>query len=456
MSDEGEAAATVAVIGLARSGRAAAALLARRGRRVYASDCGDTAELRQVAERLRREGVDVQLGGHDLERIARSSFVVVSPGIPPDAPPLGAARAAGVGVVSEVKIALEALPQARIIAVTGTNGKSTTTALIAHLLQATGRRARAAGNIGHALSDLALDDEPPEWVALEMSSYQLHDTPGFAPSVGVLTNLAPDHLDRYADVSEYYADKKRMFSAANSESRWVTNADDVAVQGMTAGVPGTHYRFSLVSGAEASYDASEKALYLFGRRLCSREALALLGEHNVANALAAVLAVAVSDNDPSDDALAGRLAEGLRGFRGLPHRLEVVGEVHGVLWVNDSKATNVESARVAVEAMDRPTVLLMGGRHKGEPYVTLSEAVKRNVRHVVAFGEAANLIAADLRATGVALETVGGGLDDAVARAAAVARPGDAVLLAPGCSSFDTFRDYEERGARFRELAVAQ
>ena len=433
-----------------------AALLARQGRPVYASDAGDSAELRQAATSLRSEGVDVQLGGHDLARIARASLVVVSPGVAPGAAPLAAARSAGVPVVSEVKVALDALRSVRVIAVTGTNGKSTTTALIAHLLNATGRRARAAGNIGHALSEIALADDPPEWVALEMSSFQLHDTPGFAPSVGVLTNLAPDHLDRYASVAEYYADKQLMFSAAATESRWVTNADDAVVQRMVSGVPGAHYRFSLRGEADASFDTAGRMLGLFGRPLCARREIMLLGDHNVANALAAALAVAVAGADPRDGEVTKQIADGLRSFKGLPHRLEVVGEKDTVLWVNDSKATNVESARVAIEAMDRPTVLLMGGRHKGEPYVALADPVRRHVRHVIAFGEAARTIASDLGSAGIPVEHVSEGLAGVVARAAAVARPGDAVLLAPACSSFDMFRDYEERGAQFRALVAAQ
>ena len=454
MSDGRQSADSVAVIGLARSGRAAAALLARQGRRVYASDADDGPELREVSESLRRDGVDAQLGGHDLARIARSSLVVVSPGVPPEAAPLAAARAAGVPVVSEVRVALDALQSTRVIAVTGTNGKSTTTALIAHLLVATGHRARAAGNIGHALSEIALANDPPEWVALEMSSFQLHDTPDFSPSVGVLTNLAPDHLDRYAGVAEYYADKQRLFGGAKAASCWVTNADDAAVQRMAAGVPGAHYRFSLAAEADAWHDGSG-TLRLFGRPLCSRRDIMLLGDHNVANALAAALAVAVAGTEPRDAGIASRLGDGLRGFGGLPHRLEVVGETGGVVWVNDSKATNVESARVAIEAMERPTVLLMGGRHKGEPYVALAEAVRRHVRHVLVFGEAAPTIASDLGSAGVPLERVAGGFAEIVARAAEIARPGDAVLLAPGCSSFDMFRDYEERGAKFRELVAA-
>lgn len=456
MSHGRQSADSVAVIGLARSGRAAAALLARQGRRVYASDAGDSAELRRAAEALRDDGVDVQLGGHDLTRIAGASLAVVSPGVPPDAPPLEAARAGGVRVVSEVRIALDALESTRIVAVTGTNGKSTVTALVAELLTATGHSAIAAGNIGRALSEIALAGAPPEWVALEMSSFQLHDTPGFSPSVGVLTNLAPDHLDRYAGVDEYYADKRLMFGSATGESRWVTNADDAAVQRMVASVQGSHYRFSLRGEADAWYDAARGELRLFDRGLCGRRELLLLGDHNVANALAAALAVAVAGDSPRDEDVARRLADGLRSFRGLPHRLEVVGEKGGVLWVNDSKATNVESARVAIEAMERPTVLLMGGRHKGEPYAALADSVRRHVHHVIAFGEAAATIAADLGPCGVPLETVAGGLADIVARAGAVARPGDAVLLAPGCSSFDMFRDYEERGSQFRALVTAE
>jgi UDP-N-acetylmuramoylalanine--D-glutamate ligase len=448
--------AEVAVIGLARSGRAAAALLARRGRRVYGSDAGTGAELEATGEWLRARGVDVQLGGHDLQRVRAASLLVVSPGVAPDAPPLPAAREAGVPVVSEIAVALEALPDAKVIAVTGTNGKSTVTALVAHIMTSLGRHAAAAGNIGQALSELALGNDPPEWLALEMSSFQLHDTPGFAPRVGVLTNLSPDHLDRYASADEYYADKALMFAAATDRSRWVTNADDAVVRRMTTGVPGRHYRFSLAGRADAYYDSARQSLLLFEEPLCERTELSLLGGHNVANALAAALAVAAGDDGRRDRASASDIGAALKTFRGLPHRLEIVSETNGVRWINDSKATNVASARTAIAAMDRPAILLLGGRHKGEPYTALAPEIATHVRHVIAYGEAAPLIAGDLSAAGVKVDRAGSDFAEVITRAARAAQPGDAVLLAPACSSFDMFRDYEERGTRFRELVTGR
>jgi UDP-N-acetylmuramoylalanine--D-glutamate ligase len=437
----------VAVIGLGRSGVAATRLLAREGARVYASDAQSTPIAGDAVERLRAiPGVELQLGGHDLDKIRAAAGVVVSPGVPPDAPPVAAARAAGVQIVSELNLGFRALPDVRCIAVTGTNGKTTTTALIAHLLRAAGLRAEAAGNIGRPLSDLALTPEAPQWLAVEVSSFQLHDSPDFAPEIGVLTNLAPDHLDRYPDVAAYYADKRLLFRNATEAGVWVLNGDDPAALELAAGARGRVVRFSLRGPADGWYDEAERQLRLGGAELLPRVGLQLLGLHNVANALAAALAVQEVGITP------GAIAEGLRSFRPLSHRLEVVAEVDGVRWINDSKATNVASTVVAVEAMDRPFVLLLGGRHKGEPYSRLAPLLKERCRLVIAYGEAAAIVAADLEGR-VPLER-GDRFADVVARARLAARPGDAVLLSPACSSYDMFTNYEERGAEFRRLAM--
>jgi UDP-N-acetylmuramoylalanine--D-glutamate ligase len=437
----------VAVIGLGRSGVAATRLLAREGARVYASDAQSTPIAGDAVERLRAiPGVELQLGGHDLDKIRAAAGVVVSPGVPPDAPPVAAARAAGVQIVSELNLGFRALLDVRCIAVTGTNGKTTTTALIAHLLRVAGLRAEAAGNIGRPLSDLALTSEAPQWLAVEVSSFQLHDSPDFAPEIGVLTNLAPDHLDRYPDVAAYYADKRLLFRNATEAGVWVLNGDDPAALELAAGARGRVVRFSLRGPADGWYDEAERQLRLGGAELLPRVGLQLLGLHNVANALAAALAVQEVGITP------GAIAEGLRSFRPLSHRLEVVAEVDGVRWINDSKATNVASTVVAVEAMDRPFVLLLGGRHKGEPYSRLAPLLKERCRLVIAYGEAAAIVAADLEGR-VPLER-GDRFADVVARARLAARPGDAVLLSPACSSYDMFTNYEERGAEFRRLAM--
>lgn len=443
----------VAVVGLGRSGDAASRLLRAHHARVYASDAGAAPAIDQVAVALRGIGVEAQTGGHDLGRVARSALVVTSPGVPVEAAPLAAARDAGVPIVSELEIALAALPTTRIIAVTGTNGKSTVTAIVGHLLAALGLDVEVAGNIGRPLAEVALRETPPAWVALEVSSYQLHDTPGLAPVVGVLTNLAPDHLDRYRDVNAYFADKALLFRNAQASSQWVVNADDAAVMNLAAGVPGFTLRFSAEGRlADAFFDRPHRALILLDAPLMKRAELPLHGDHNVGNALAAALAVAAADPAHGSLVARERLVHGLRTVHPLPHRLETVGEFNGVLWIDDSKATNVASARVGLAGMTRPTVLLLGGRHKGEPYTPLVDPVRHHAKAVLAYGEAADLIVADLGAA-VPVERLGADFAQVVERARALAVPGDCVLLSPACASFDMFANYEERGARFAELA---
>jgi UDP-N-acetylmuramoylalanine--D-glutamate ligase len=448
----------VAVVGLGKSGRAAARLLERNHVPVYVSDAGDSDSLREAARSVARVRIAVEVGGHDLERIARARAVVASPGVPPEAPALAAARAAGVPIVSEIEIGLRAMPDTRVIAVTGTNGKTTTTAMVGHLLRALGEEAVDAGNIGIPLAEIALRERHPAWIALEMSSFQLHDTPGIAPTVGVVTNLSPDHLDRYATVDEYYADKALLFRNASERSRWVLNADDAETlrlhrrAGLTR-LPGETYTFSLAERAGAWYDRARGELVLLDAPVLPRGELPLLGDHNVANALAASLAVAVAVAERDRPVDRGALATGLRSFRALAHRLEVVGEYAGVTWINDSKATNVSSTLVAIAGMTRPTVLLLGGRHKGEPYTALAEPLRRVGKAVIAYGEAGPLIAGDLGGV-VPVERLGSSFEDVMARARALAQPGDVVLLSPACSSYDMFTNYEERGAAFRRLAA--
>jgi UDP-N-acetylmuramoylalanine--D-glutamate ligase len=439
---------TVAVVGLGKSGVAATRLLAREGAKVYASDAATSPPGSAAVELLRAlPGVEVELGRHDLAKIGAATGVVVSPGVPPDAAPLTVARASGVPVLSELDLGWRALPGMRCIAVTGTNGKTTTTALVAHLLRAAGLNAEAAGNIGLPLADLALAELRPQWLAVEASSFQLHDSPDFAPEIGVLTNLAPDHLDRYPDVASYYADKRLMYRNATDDNVWVVNGDDAASLELVRGVRGRQVRFSVDGPADAWYDGRARSLMLGGSALLPRDALELLGLHNVANALAAALAVHEAGIAP------GAIAEGLRTFRALHHRLEMVAETGGVRWINDSKATNVSSTAVAIEAMDRPFVLLLGGRHKGEPYTRLGPLLKEKCRLVIAYGEAGPRIETDLTGT-VPLERAGD-FADVMRRARAAARPGEAVLLSPACSSYDMFNNYEERGRLFERLASA-
>jgi len=448
-------AALIGVLGMARSGRAAARLALKHGHRVYVSDTGTSAALRETARTLESEGAEVQLGGHSLDRLLACDVLVVSPGLDPTKGILAEPQLAGKRRVSELEFAFWFL-HAPVIAITGTNGKSTTTALVSELLRRAGLDAPASGNIGFALSEVAYRDSQPDWAVVEASSFQLAEIERFTPRIGVVTNLAPDHLDRYASVEAYYADKARLFETATAYSVWVLNADDPEVMKLPGNAPGRRFYFStrgeLERGQAGAFLNSygELILRLGGTdtRLVRVQELALLGTHNIANALAASIAAAAAEI-PLE-----AIHDGLTGFRGLVHRLEVVQERAGVLWINDSKATNIASTRVALQSMTRPTVLLLGGKHKGEPYTSLLPDLGR-VHTVIAYGEAAPLIQQDLGAK-LHVERVGGSFEDVIETAENIARSGDAVLLSPACASFDMFANYEERGDRFKALVTRE
>lgn len=445
----------IGVLGMARSGIAASRLALSRGASVYASDAGTGKTVRQAGEKLRELGADVDVGKHDLAKLAACDRIVLSPGIPPSAPVLNAPELAGIPIVPEMEFAYYEL-EGPVIAVTGTNGKTTVTALTAHVLRAAGVDAEAGGNIGVALSELALRDPQPAVTVVECSSFQLGRTREFAPAVGVLTNLAPDHLDWYETVEDYYADKARLFANATAESRWVVNGEDAEAVALLDDASGERFFFRIASEPTPG----EHGGYLDGERLTvrlldgdhaviDRSELKILGPHNVANALASSLAAVLVGAS-----LEG-VAAGLRTFEPMSHRLEPIAEKSGVLWINDSKATNIASASVAICSMDRPTVLLLGGRHKREPYHRLIDVMRGRVRQVVAFGEAAELIEAAL-GDALPVERVAGPFEAVLERAAELARPGDAVLLSPACSSYDMFRDYEDRGQQFRRIVLEE
>ena len=443
----------IAVLGLGESGEAAARLALNKGGTVHVSDLRtDTSTAARGAE-LRALGAGVELGTHDVARIAGAELVVVSPGIPPDAPVLVELRRRDVGWISEPEFAVR-FYRGPLIAVTGTNGKTTTAVLIARLLEASGYRVGLGGNLGSALgpaaSTLALLDPVPDWFVLEVSSFQLADVETFSPDVGVLTNLAQDHLDRYPDVERYHQDKSRLFANATERSSWVLG-DQPEVQALAGEAAGRRYTFSLTRDQGVHAFVRDGVLVLRldpdgpDETLLARADLPLLGLHNVANALAAALAARLAGAETAG------LAAGLRDAGPLPHRLEPVLERGGVLWVNDSKATNVAAALSAIGSLDRPLVLLLGGKDKEEDLSQLVAGVGRGVRIAVCYGAAGPRLA---RALADATEVLRAeSLEDAVAVARGMVRPGDALLLSPACSSFDEFTDYQERGRRFTELA---
>ncbi len=444
--------ARVAVIGLGASGQSAARLALSRGGQVYVSDLRADAQTSAGGAELRALGADVEWGGHDIERLARADLVVVSPGIPPHAPVLRALRARGVRWISEPELAVRFF-KGPLIAITGTNGKTTTSLLVAHLLQAAGLRAAVGGNVGGgfapAASDLALRADAPDWYVLEMSSFQLGSIERFRPDIGVVTNLSPDHLDWYADVEAYYADKARLFDNADASSRWVLRADDARTRALPGDAPGTRYGFAPDAGEGVHAFLRDGALVLSldGAEdvLMEADAFPLLGGHNHMNALAAALTARLAE------ASVEGIVRGLGTAQPLPHRLQPVGEGRGILWVNDSKATNVAATKSALESLTRPVVLLLGGKDKGEDFRPLRSALG-GVRAVVVFGAAGPRIAAELEGA-ADLTLLDAVFPEVVRRAVERAREGDILLLSPACSSFDMFENYEDRGRQFGALA---
>lgn len=438
----------VVVIGAGRSGRAAARLLRARGAEVTLTDT-DAAALEREAD-LRALGVRMETGADRPEVLASADLVVLSPGVPPNQPGIDAARRAGVPVIGEVELASRWLA-GRIVAITGTKGKSTTTTLTAGILQEGGLAAAAGGNIGIALSEQVADSRPDSVHVVEVSSFQLESTDRFHPWIAVLVNLSPDHLDRHATFAEYAAAKARIFRNQAPADWAVVNADDPAALDLARDTPARRFDFSLDApledGVTVSGDQIVERRGGVSTPVMPRAVVRLPGRHLLADVLAASAVGIVAGVPPS------AIARAVEKFRGLEHALEAVGEHGGVRFVNDSKATNVISARRAIESFDSGVVAIMGGRYKGGAFEDLTDAVRRRVTAIVTIGEAGDRIEAALGSL-VPVHRAAS-MSDAVGRAFAAAPPGGVVLLAPACSSFDMFRDYADRGRAFK-AAVAE
>lgn len=407
------------VVGLARSGRAAALALAARGVEVVAADRSAAVDASGLAE----AGVDVRLGSEDPALLDGVGLLVKSPGVPGESPLPSAARGRGIPVWSEVELGFRLLPGHPLVGITGTNGKTTTTELTGAIFRAAGLPVAVAGNVGTPLVGLAGTLAPGAWLVCELSSFQLEDIAELRPRIGVLLNVEPDHLDRYACLGAYVEAKLRLFE--NQER------DDVAVvpRGFGA-LPGR--------GRRVEFHASDPL---------PAEPL-IPGAHNRENAAAATAAARAAGIDDES------IGKALRAFPGVPHRLEPVGEIGGVRFVNDSKATNTAAARRALAVFDAPLHLVLGGSLKGESFDELAAALPPSVRSIHLIGEATAEIAAALDRAGAAYER-DGDLATAVERAARLARPGEIVLLSPACASYDQFRNFEHRGDEFRRIVAS-
>ncbi|MEX0971711.1 MAG: UDP-N-acetylmuramoyl-L-alanine--D-glutamate ligase [Solirubrobacterales bacterium] len=431
------------VVGLARSGQAVARLLAGRGEIVCGVDRGHP----DGAAGLAGDGVEVVLDTDGLAQLDATRTVVKSPGVPREAPVIEAALARGLDVVGELELAWRAIPN-RTLAVTGTNGKTTTVELLGHIYRTAGEPVAVAGNVGTPLSALAGTVDPAATVVCEASSFQLEDSASFAPECAVFLNLAPDHLDRHADLESYLEAKLRIFANQGNDDVAVYNADDPALAGADLGGCARRVAFCHGAGPDCEVALAGGTIFHDGEPLIATAELGLFGEHNVANAMAAAAAALAMGLDRD------AVREGLRGFAGVPHRLEPVAEVGGVRFVNDSKATNVASALVGIAAFEGGVHAILGGSEKGEPFAPLAGPLAERCAACYLIGAAADRLAAELApviAAGVELHRCAD-LEDAARRAAAAARPGEVVLLSPACASFDSFENFERRGERFREI----
>lgn len=441
------------VVGLARSGQAVARLLADRGERVIGCDSGAPSGLAG----LRRSGVEVHTDTDGVALLEAVGTVIKSPGVPAGSPVIVAARERGIEVTGELEIAWR-LSEEPFVAVTGTNGKTTTTELINHILRSAGYDSTVAGNIGSALSDVVANPSTSgeRVLVCECSSFQLEDATAFSPECALFLNLSPDHLDRHGTLESYREAKLSIFDNQEPTDLAVLNGDDEASPAETRA---RQVRFC-AEGCDVARAGT--AITWQGQPLINATELQLIGAHNEENAMAAAAATLALGLEPE------AVASGLRSFTGVPHRLEPIAEIGGVLYVNDSKATNVAAAATALKSFGGRVHLILGGTPKGESFEPLMEPIAENCAAVYLIGPAATVIGLTIDAElSGAMDRAGrhgddqvkveipGSLEDAVYAARYAAKPGEIVLLSPACASFDAFRDFEERGERFRELVEA-
>ena len=439
----------VAILGMARSGLALARLVKDFGGGPFVSDQKPAASLSEPIAELKKLGVFYETGGHTVACLEGKDFLVISPGVPKDAPILKEAQKRALPVFGEVEVAYWICP-CPIAAVTGSNGKTTTTALLGNIFASSGLSTRVAGNIGLPFSDVVAEKKPYQMIVLEISSFQLEYIDEFGPELALFLNLSPDHLDRYSSYEEYRAAKLRIFENFGPGKKAVLNYDDPFLLEYSKSLKGEVYYFSMKEKVPQGTYLEGETLTFAGPQgkisLVRRDELPIKGPHNTANALAAA-AAALARGLPKEG-----VVKGLLSFAGVPHRLEPVATVNGVAFVNDSKATNVDSVWYALQSVQAPILWIAGGKDKGGSYEPLRELFPDRVKGMVLIGQARSLIKKALGDLAPAFET--NTLPEAVERAYELAKSGDTVLLSPACSSFDMFTNFEERGEVFKKSVL--
>ena len=437
----------VLVVGLGMSGVAAARFLAGRGARVSVNDAKDEQALMSRLAELEGFPFEYHLGGHPEEAFLDADMIVLSPGVPAVLEPLHKAADKGIPVLAEVELASRFLRD-RIVGITGSNGKSTTTALAAHLLRAAGLDAVACGNIGSPLIDLVETTSPERTLVVELSSFQLETIDKFRPSIATILNITPDHLDRYDDMEAYKRAKLRLLFNQLPGDRVVIDADEAHAGEIVSASLGEPFYFSSLQRLDAGVclDGGRIAVVRRGKAvpILPPEEMGIRGPHNLCNAMAAASIATLCGAEPE------AIAEGLRSFKPLEHRLEPAGEIDGVLFVNDSKATNVDAAAVALQSFDAPIVAIMGGRDKAGDFTTLRLLVERNVKQLILIGEAGPKIGASLEGAAPALSC--DSMEAAIRAGLEAAEAGEVVLLVPACTSFDMYDNFMRRGEDFKRI----
>jgi UDP-N-acetylmuramoylalanine--D-glutamate ligase len=436
----------ISVIGAIRSGVAAAKLIKRLGGIPFVSDSSKNEKLIKSAEILKENKIDFEIGEH-TDKIFDCELIVVSPGVPSNVPVLLKAKEKDIKIISEIELAYN-FCKGKIIAITGTNGKTTTTSLCGHLFEMGGAKIFVAGNIGTAFSEIALEAAANDFIILEISSFQLDLIDKFKPGIGMILNITPDHLNRYENKFEnYIASKLRMYKNQDKNDYLILNKDDETLINSLTNYESKAFYFSLKEAqADGCYLSDGNVIFNSGGELkfsCGTGDINLTGEHNIANAMAAIIAAKIFNLDNE------KIKEGLKTFQGVEHRLEFVREVNGVKFINDSKATNVDSVWYALRSFDEPIFLILGGQDKGNDYNKIKQLVIDRVKKIYAIGSSADKVFNFFHSqTKVEVKP---SLEDVVIAANQEARENEIVLLSPACASFDMFDNYEHRGKVFKE-----
>ena len=436
----------ISIIGAARSGIGAAKLVKKLGGIPFVSDFGPSEKMTDAINLLSKENIEYEFGGHS-DRVYESSLMIVSPGVPNDSQILQNARSKKINIISEVEFAYHYC-KGKIIAITGTNGKTTTTSLCGHVFNTCGYKTHVAGNIGLAFSEIALDVKEGEFVSLEVSSFQLDLIEKFKPAAALILNITPDHLNRYENNLDKYAEsKQRIYQNQDEKDFLILNKDSKSVMKYLTNHKSKSIFFSL--GEEQSdgcfYSNGEVIFRLNGQEnfRCSRNNINIRGEHNLANAMSVICAAKVFNLENNG------IINGLETFENVEHRLELVREINGIKYINDSKATNVDSVWYALKSFEEPILLILGGQDKGNDYNQIKELVLKNVKKIYAIGSSSEKIF-NFFNSDVKVDTKKS-LEDAVISSSKEATDGDVVLLSPACASFDMFKNYEHRGKVFKE-----